>query len=474
MQYYEQEEKMTYLDAFKRTHEVNVALANFSELQSNKSKISIAGRIMSKRTMGGVIFLDIQDSSGRMQCFCSKKGLAEGNFIDLKKNLKIGDIVGITGFVFVTQTNEKTVNAEKFQILSVSVKNLPEKFHGLNDIETCYRKRYLDLIMNIETRDVFKKRFKILEKIRDFLAKEGFVEVETPIFQNNPCGASANPFKTHHNAMNLDMYLRISPETFLKRLIVGGMEKIFEIGKNFRNEGIDPSHLQEFTMLECYVAYWNYQDNMIFTQRLIREVISKTIDTLQIEHNGIILDFEKEWTVIDYRELVLRDSGIDVLAYNNSLDFEKEIQNKKIDLGDIRNISLGNMIDKLYKKYSRPSLIQPTILVHHPASLIPLARLNINDSRVVDSFQIIVNGWEIVKAYSELADPVLQRKLLEDQAKLRESGDDEAMFLDEDFLESLEYGMPPVSGFGLGIDRLVAIITNQKNLRDVVLFPMMK
>ena len=275
--------------------------------------------------------------------------------------------------------------------------------------------------------------------------------------------------------MNLDMYLRISPETLLKQLIVGGMEKIFEIGKNFRNEGIDSSHLQEFTMLECYVAYWNYQDNIVFIQKLLREVILKTIGTLQFEYKGAMLDFEKDWTVVDYREFGFDE--IPELTYWLTiihLILKSRFGTEKIDLGEIKNISLGNLIDKLYKKCSRPNLIQPTILVHHPASLIPLARLNDDDNRVIDSFQVLVSGWEIVKAYSELADPVLQRKLLEDQVSLRESGDGEAMFLDEDFLTSLEYGMPPVSGLGLGIDRLVAILTNQKSLKDVVLFPMMK
>lgn len=465
---------MTYVDSFKRTHDIGTVLVKFDELKGSKSKILVAGRIMAKRVMGKVVFFDIQGGSGRMQCFGSKSMLSEETFVNLKRDSKIGDIVGVVGFVFVTQKNEKTVNVEDFKILSSSIRDLPDKFHGLNDTETCYRKRYLDLIMNSETRDVFRKRFGIISTIREFLKKNDFIEVETPIFQNNPCGASANPFKTHHDAMNLDMYLRISPETFLKQLIVSGMEKIFEIGKIFRNEGIDPSHLQEFTMLEYYVAYWNYQDNITFIQQLLRDVILKTIGKLQFEYKGVILDFEKDWNVVNYRELVLMDSGIDILAYDNPCGLEKEIQNKKIDLGDIKNISLGNLIDKLYKKCSRPNLIQPTILVHHPASLIPLARLNDSDNRVIDSFQVLVGGWEIVKAYSELADPVLQRRLLEEQVGLRKSGDNEAMFLDEDFLTSLEYGMPPVSGLGLGIDRLVAIMTNQKNLKDVILFPMMK
>lgn len=465
---------MTYLDSFKRTHGIKAVLENFDEIKNGKNKIFIAGRIMAKRIMGKIVFFDIQDGSGRMQCFCSKSGLAKENFVNLKKDSKIGDIVGVVGVVFLTQKNEKTVNVESFKILSSSIKDLPAKFHGLNDVEIRYRKRYLDLIMNGETRNIFKKRFEVVATIREFLTKNDFIEVETPIFQNNPCGASANPFKTHHDAMNLDMYLRISPETFLKQLIVGGMEKIFEIGKNFRNEGIDSSHLQEFTMLEYYVAYWNYQDNMTFIQQLLREVVLKTIGSLQFEYKGTILDFEKNWNIVNYRDLVLMDSGIDVLNYDNVADLENEIRNKKIDLGDVKNISLGNLIDKLYKKCSRPNLIQPTFLVHHPASLIPLARLNDIDNRVIDSFQVLVSGWEIVKAYSELADPVLQRKLLEEQIGLRKFGDNEAMFLDEDFLTSLEYGMPPVSGLGLGIDRLVAIVTNQKNLKDVILFPMMK
>ena len=316
----------------------------------------------------------------------------------------------------------------------------------------------------------------MIKAMREYLESNNFIEVETPIFQKNPCGASANPFITHHDAKDLDLYLRISPETFLKQLIVGGFDRIYEIGKNFRNEGVDASHLQEFTMLEFYVSYWNYKDNIEFSKSLINFLLTEIlkVPNLIIEYQGIKLDFN-EWRVVDYRNLVLTDSGIDVLAFDNVDDLLSEIKLRGIEIGDVKkNISLGSLIDKLYKVVSRPKLIQPTVLINHPAVLIPLARLNDDDPRIIDSFQLLINGWEIAKGYSELSDPLLQRKLLEEQAKLRTTGDEDAMFLDEDFLKSLEYGMPPVSGVGVGIDRLVAIISNQRNLTDVILFPLMR
>lgn len=463
-----------YYDSFKRTNKVDDLHSNFAHLSENETNVSIAGRVMAKRSMGKMIFFDLCDDSGRIQCLCAKTEVAAETFTEVKTELKVGDIVGLSGSLFKTRTEENTVKVSGFTMLSKSLKDLPEKFHGISNQELRYRKRYLDLIMNESTRNVFQKRFEMLRILREFLTDHEFVEVETPIFQSSPCGASANPFKTHHDALNLDMYLRISPETFLKQLVVGGMEKVFEIGKNFRNEGLGPSHLQEFTMLEYYVSYWNYRDNMEFIQKLLRHILMETCGTLHIDYQGITFDFESPWEVVVYAERLEADTGIDVLAFDNADDLRAEIKRKCIDLGDVSDISLGNLIDKLYKKCTRPNLIQPTLLVHHPASLIPLARLNDDDPRVIDSFQVLINGWEVVKAYSELADPVLQRKLLEDQAGMRDAGDDEAMFLDEAFIESLEYAMPPVSGLGLGIDRLIALITDQKSLRDVVLFPIMK
>jgi lysyl-tRNA synthetase, class II len=463
-----------YPDSFDRSHVIAAVLLDFEAIKAIKTQVTVAGRLMSKRAMGSLIFFHIQDATGRIQCGAVKKEMDPAAFFLIKKEMKVGDIVGIRGPVFLTKTQEKTIQVQGIEILTKAMRDLPEKYHGLTNQELRYRQRYLDLVMNPEVRKIFQIRSLLIHYIRSFLIGEGFVEVETPTLQKSPCGASANPFKTHHDALDKDFYLRISPETFLKQLIVGGMEKIFEVGKNFRNEGFDPSHLQEFTMLELYVAYWNYLHNRDFVHNLLQTVIQQTMGTLQFAIDDMLIDFSEDWQVVTFRDLVLSDCGIDVLAFESAEDLKAEIRGREIDLGDVSKASLGTLIDKLYKKVSRPKLIQPTFLMNHPATLIPLARLNDDDPRVVDSFQLLVNGWEVVKAYSELADPVLQRQLLEDQVKLREAGDDEAMFLDEDFLVSLEYGMPPVSGLGLGIDRLTCILTGQGNLREVVFFPQMK
>jgi len=463
-----------YPDKYNRSHTIEEVDLNFKLLENDQTQVSISGRIISKRSMGGIIFFHIQDGTGKLQCCAVKKMMDADIFASVKKDLKVGDIIGVQGSVVITRTGEKTVSINKIQILNKSMRDLPEKYHGLVDQELRYRKRYLDLIMNHQVREIFEKRSLLMHNIRTFLINEKFVEVETPVLQKSPCGASANPFKTHHDALDMDFYLRISPETFLKQLIVGGMEKIFEIAKNFRNEGTDPSHLQEFTMLEFYVVYWNYLHNRDFIQLLLKTVIQQTMNTMQFSIESNEIDFSGEWQSVTFQDLVLADCGIDVLAYNEIEKLKEAINKKGIDLGDVEKVSIGTLIDKLYKKVSRPKLIQPTFLMNHPATLIPLARINDEDPRVVDSFQLLVNGWEVVKAYSELADPILQRQLLEDQVEKREAGDDEAMFLDEDFLVSLEHGMHPVSGLGLGIDRLVCILTGQSNLREVVFFPQMK
>lgn len=469
-------ENVIYIDSYPKTHFIRDVLMDFEQLLSSQNRVSIAGRVMAKRGMGKVIFFDVQDGSGRMQCFASGKEMGESLFDVVKKGMQIGDIIGAAGSIFETRSEEKTVNVSQFTVLTKCERGLPEKFHGLVDVETRYRQRYLDLIMNQGVRDVFMLRSKLIQSIRAYLSENGFFEVETPILQKNPCGAAARPFLTHHNAFGRDFYLRISPETYLKQLIVGGMERIFEIGKNFRNEGIDRSHLQEFTMLEYYAAYWNYTDNVSFIQKLLRHVISETTGGLKVELQGDTFDFESDFLTVDFRSMVESDSGIDVLSYDDVAVLGRDIRKKSIDLGDIdlSVISLGNLIDLLYKKVSRPKLVQPTIVMNYPSVLLPLARPKDIDKRMSDSFQIVINGWEVVKAYSELTDPILQRRFLEKQSKSREEGDEEAMFLDDDFLISLEYGMPPVSGLGLGIDRLIAILTNQVGLREVVLFPLMR
>ena len=463
-----------YRDSYKRTHKISEVKNNFDTLAINEAQVSIAGRVVLKRKMGKMIFFNIADNEGNIQIFADVKGLGKDKFTIFANEMKVGFIVGVSGKLFVTRTGEQTINASNLEILTSSKQPLPEKFHGLTDVETRYRQRYLDLIVNSETKDVFRKRSQVLYLIRQFLENHSFFEVETPIFQKNPCGASANPFITHHDAKGIDLYLRISPETFLKQLIIGGMDRIYEIGKNFRNEGIDTSHLQEFTMLEWYASYWDYKDNIDFTKKLITHVVQNIFNTAEVNYQGKVFDF-LNWQMVDYRSLVFADSGIDLLEFSNSSDLWEAILEKDINLGGVdKNTSFGVLIDKLYKKVSRPKLIKPTVLINHPASLIPLAKRNEENNLFVDSFQILVNGWEIAKGYSELVDPKLQRELLEEQSSYRLAGDKEAMFLDEDFLLALEYGMPPVSGVGIGIDRLTAILTNQKNLNDVILFPIMR
>jgi lysyl-tRNA synthetase, class II len=458
-----------YDDVFRRTHTLAEFVNSFDNLVANQVMISVAGRITSKRKMGKVVFFFIQSIDGFAQGYVNRTE-NEAAFETIKSQTNVGDIIGIEGVPFLTKTKERSINITNAKILSRTERLFPDKFHGITDTEVKYRQRYLDLITNLDSVKVFRSRFNLLTEARNFLVKEGFTEVETPILQKIPGGASARPFITHHNSLDVDLYLRISPEIYLKQLIVGGFEKVFEIGKNFRNEGLDPSHLQEFTMLEFYVAYVDYKDNILFTRRLIQEVVEKCTGKLEFDFRGNMLDLSGNWRTLSFRDMLLEDTGIDILMINVVDELVEEIEKKNIEI-DTEKASLGVLFDRLYKRMSRPKLIQPTILVGQPMALLPLARPNDDDSRFADAFQVIINGWEVVKAYSELADPNIQRSLLEEQAALRNSGEEEAMFIDKDFLDSLEYGMPPTSGVGIGIDRLTAIITGQYNLRDVVLFP---
>lgn len=463
-----------YRDSFLRSHRISEVIEHFDGFIADEGRvISLAGRVIAKRIMGKVAFANVFDGEATIQIYLDARTLGPDGFRTIVGSFKIGDIIGLSGTAFLTKTQEKTIRCCDLELLSSSLRSLPEKFHGLSDVETRYRQRYLDLIANMDARTTFARRSKMIRAIRRFMEAAEFIEVETPVFQKNPCGASANPFVTHHNAKGIDLFLRISPETYLKQLIVGGMDRIFEIGRNFRNEGVDASHLQEFTMLEFYASYWNFRNSIDFTKKLFEAVALEVTGSLLLEYQGLKLDFGS-WQQVDYRQAVLDDCGIDVLAYDTVQGLRQEITVRGVSLGAIDSgISLGNLIDKLYKKVTRPRLVQPTILMNHPAVLIPLARPNDEDPRVIDSFQVLVNGWEMAKGYSELADPMLQRRLLEEQLALRQGGDEDAMFLDVDFLTALEYGMPPVSGVGIGIDRFAALVTNQRNLADVVLFPLM-
>lgn len=467
------DQEFKYNDDFRRTHTIAQLLVVFDGLVASQATVSVAGRVMARRAMGKVIFFRIQSADGSIQGYVNR--IEHGDAFEAVKNqIAVGDIVGITGIAFRTKTQERSINVATVKVLSKTQRLFPDKFHGITDPEVRYRQRYLDLTMNPDSLKVFQLRFKLFAEVRKFLINEGFIEVETPILQGVPGGAAAKPFTTHHNALDLDLYLRISPETYLKRLVVGGFERVFEIGKSFRNEGLDPSHLQEFTMLEFYVAYATYRDNILFTCRLLQNLVQNCTGGLQVTFQGKNLDFSGEWETITFRDMLSRDTGIDVLSVSADDELLSQIRTKGIEIDTGGKPSLGTLMDRLYKKVSRPKLIQPTILTGQPMVLLPLARPNDDDPRIADAFQVIINGWEVVKAYSELADPRIQRQLLEEQSKFRAGGDEEAMFVDEDFLASLEYGMPPVSGVGIGLDRILAIVSNQCNLRDVVLFPTMR
>ncbi|MCL2323355.1 MAG: lysine--tRNA ligase, partial [Oscillospiraceae bacterium] len=347
----------------------------------------------------------------------------------------------------------------------------------VNDIEICYRQRYLDLIMNKDSQKKFMLKFNLIKELRHFLEYNGYIEVETPVLINKPSGDHAKPFISHHNALDMDVYLTISPETYLKRAIIGGFTKVFEFARCFRNEGIDATHLQDFTMLECYCAYYNYKDNMKFTQEMIKYAVTKVFGSSKIRVDNREVDFSAEWDVLSFRELLLKDCSIDINGFETSDALLNEIKMRGIDLEsetDLKILSRGNLIDLLYKKVSRPKMIKPTFLTAHPVSVSPLARSNDDNPTIADRFQLVVNGAEIINGYSELVDPIEQNKRLMEQARLNASGDSEAMMMDKEYVKAMMYGMPPISGWGLGIDRLLQVLTGEGNLRDYVLFPLMR
>jgi lysyl-tRNA synthetase class 2 len=393
---------------------------------------------------------------------------------ELAKGVRMGDFIGVEGYRYITGKGEPTLGARTVTVLQRSLEPMPDKWAGVVDTDVRYRKRYLDLLGNPESRQRFLVRSRLIAFIRRWLDERGFLEVETPMLQAAASGAAARPFSTHHNALDRDFYLRISPETYLKRVVAGGFDRVYEIGRNFRNEGIDTSHLQEFTMLEWYAAYWDYTDNMTAVRDLIVAALEEVTGSTSVELDGVTLDFGAAWPVIDYRTAVRDATGIDLAVVRDVDTLKAEIAERGIadDLGD--TVSYGALVDLLYKRTVRPSLVQPCFLVHHPAELVPLARRNDDDPSVLDMFQVVVAGWEIVKAYSELVDPVEQEERLLDQVRLREAGDDETMMMEDDFIEAMRHGMPPMSGLGLGIDRFVALATGAPTLRDVVLFPLLR
>lgn len=427
--------------------------------------------------MGKLSFASVFDIGGSTQVAIKNDIVGEKKYEFFKKAFDIGDFIGVEGTMFTTNTGEKTIRATTIWFLGKALRPLPEKFHGVQDIEICYRQRYLDLCMCSETRDRFLKKAQFVKEIRRYLEDQGYIEIETPALIDHPSGATAKPFISHHNALDMDIYLRIAPETYLKRAIVGGFTKVFEFARCFRNEGIDATHLQDFTMLEGYCAYYNYKDNMKFLKDLLLTVIRKVWGTMKIDINGVEVDFNTDWPVVSFRDMLYVDCGIDINEQRTAAALLAQIQSKNIDLAsatDPQTLGRGALIDLLYKKVSRPKLIAPTFLVEHPKDLSPLARANDENPDVVDRFQLLINGAEIINAYSELVNPKEQNGRLAEQARCKANGDEEAMVMDHDYIMAMEYGMPPISGWGMGIDRAIQVLTGANNIKDSVLFPLMK
>ena len=435
-------------------------------------KVLVAGRLMSLRGHGKILFADLQDQTGKIQLFFQEKVLQDK--MSLTKLLDLGDIVSISGEVFKTVAGETTINVFEFEILAKNLRPLPEKWHGLQDIEERYRQRYVDLIVNPESREVFKIRTKVLSQMRQFLDDHGFMEVETPILQPVYGGASAKPFITHHNVLDMDMYLRISDELYLKRLIVGGFEKVYEVSRDFRNEGVSRFHNPEFTQIEFYWAYVDYEVLMNFTQELVRHVIKSVKGDLKLKFQDVDLDFSKDIQRVTFTEIIEKHTGINIDDITSEEDFKKVIKEKnlKVDLSGV--VGLGACFDALYKEHVRPKIIEPTFVCDYPSEMIALAKRKADNPKKISSFQLLVCGTELLKAYNELNDPKDQSDRWLEEVALAKKGNDTAMQFDKDYIRALEYGMPPTAGWGMGIDRFVQFLTDSPTIKDVILFPAMR
>ncbi len=461
-----------YAERFETTHSLESAL----KLEDGVKNIKVAGRVTAVRYFGKLSFGHIFGFSGKLQ-FALQKNKLTDRFAQFKKVVDIGDFIGVEGEMITTKTGEKTIDVSTWTFLTKSLRPLPEKFHGIVDPELRLRRRYLDLIMTPEVMERFKKRTKIINTIRNFLNTNEFVEIDTPVLTNKASGALARPFQTHNNALDINVFLRIAPETYLKRAIAGGFERVYEFARSFRNEGVDASHLPDFTLLEYYCAYWNYEDNMNFTEKMMKHLLTEVNGDLKIKYQEEEISLEGDWPRISFRDLLIRDCDIDINNFESKEDLLGEINLKGIKFDedvDIKKASRGTLIDLLYKKVSRPKLIDPVFIIHHPLDLSPLARKNDENDMIVDRFQLVINGWELINAYSELVDPIDQAGRFKQQAEARAKGDTETMDFDNDYLMCMEYGMPPISGWGMGLDRVVALLTDAKTLRDVVLFPLLR
>lgn len=457
------------IEKFNPDHHTTDITDNYDEFEGKE--VTVAGRVMSKRGHGKISFMDIQDMKGRIQILSKIDELGEEAY-KIISYLDMGDIIGVEGEVFKTQSGEISVKAKKLTLLSKSLQILPEKWHGLKDPDLRYRQRYVDLIVNPEVKETFLLRNKIIRKIREYLDNLGYLEVETPILGNIAGGANARPFLTHHNALNIDMSLRIANELYLKRLIVGGFDKVYEMGKMFRNEGMDTRHNPEFTNIELYEAYADYNDMMEITENLVAYVAKEVLGTTKVEYQGKTIDFTPPWRRIKMQDAVKEHTGVDFDKINTDEEALEVAKEQKLEIKP--GMTRGHVISEMFEEFCEQYMDQPTFIIGHPVEISPLAKRNPDDPRITNRFEAFANCWEIANAFSELNDPIDQRERFEEQLRQKEYGDDEAHPMDEDFLNAIEVGLPPTGGLGIGVDRLIILLTNQASIRDVIFFPTMK
>jgi len=462
-----------YPYGYHRSHTTQQALELLKQQETSQTEavVNIAGRIMANRPMGKISFLDLRDGSGKIQLCFYKDRLSEER-LELFKELDIGDIIGVSGKLFRTKSGEPTIEVEDFTLLAKSLQPLPEKWHGLSDVEIRYRQRYLDLIANAEAREIFRVRSQIISAIREFLNQRGFLEVETPVLQPSAGGALARPFTTHHHALDQDFYLRIAPELHLKRLIIGGFDKVYELGRIFRNEGVSTKHNPEFTMLESYEAYADYNDIMKMVETMVSEISQRVLGSNKVRFGENIVNFKPPWQRLELRQAIKKYSGIDFEDYPDARSLRAAMQKLKMEVDPQKD--RGKLIDELISTFVEPKLMQPTLLVDYPVDMSPLAKTKPDNNRLVERFEAFAGGMEIANAFTELNDPLEQRERFIKQQKGRKAKAEVEEVIDQDFLLALEYGMPPAGGLGIGIDRLVMVLTGQQSIREVILFPQLK
>ena len=455
---------------FNRTHTSKEVVDNYDELEGKD--VTVAGRLMAKRIMGKASFCHIQDGEGKIQSYVSINELGEDSYKHFKED-DIGDIIGITGFVFKTKTGEISIHAKEVTLLSKSLRPLPEKFHGLKDTDLRYRQRYVDLIINPEVKDTFLKRIEILKEVKNILNEKGYLEVETPILNTIAGGATARPFITHHNSLDMDMYLRIANELYLKRLIVGGFDKVYEMGRMFRNEGMDIKHNPEFTNIELYSAYEDYNDMMDITEEIISKCALKVLGTTKINYQGTDIDLTPSWKRISMIDSIKEETGVDFNKIETDEEALKVAKELHVEIDELK-LTRGEIINQIFEAKVEETLIEPTFIYDYPVEVSPLTKRKPSDPRLTERFEVFIGAREYGNAYSELNDPIDQYERFKKQVEAREAGDEEANMMDDDFINALEYGMPPTGGLGIGIDRLVMLLTDSASIRDVLLFPTMK